>query len=100
MDKRALDKLTTNHYRALKALYDCRAKTPDGVVIIPVTQKQMAKVLKVSSPTMVSIFRSLTEDGLISREGNRRGVYYMTRDGERVVQCFEAVVEGGSTEDE
>lgn len=93
MNPVVLNKLTSNHYKALKALYDQRAITKDGRFVISVTQDEIAKQLKVSNPTIVGIFKSLIHDQLIVRDGNKRGRYYITGDGIRVVECFEQVLQ-------
>ena len=94
MERTSFDKLTTNHYKALKALYDRHAVTRDGYRIVAATQREIAELLKVSNPTIVSIFKSLSEDEFIARDESTRGRYYLTNDGLRVVECFEQALRG------
>lgn len=90
MERKVLDALTTNHYKALKFMYDRRSVPQSGQRIVSITQREIGEFLKVSKPTVIVIVRNLREFGLITQDEVTKGRYYITDDGDRTVKSFEA----------
>lgn len=89
----ALDVLTTNHYRALKCMFDRRSVPLKGQGFVSITQREVSAHLKVSKPTTIGIIRTLREYGLIAHDENTKGKYYVTNLGEKIVTSFESALQ-------
>ena len=61
------DKMVTNYYKVLEALYDNRA-TINGEEICIVTQVEIAEQLNLSTITINALFKKLRNDGLVRDE--------------------------------
>lgn len=90
MERDVLNALTTNHYRALKFMYDRRSVPQNGQRIVSITQREIGLFLKVSKPTVIGIVRNLREFGLITLDETTKGRYYITDNGEKIIKSFES----------
>lgn len=69
------EKITTNYYKTLQALYNMMEQSFDGRYIAKVKQTEIAEELGINKMTVNAIFKELMSDGLVTHYENKRGVY-------------------------
>ena len=62
---RLIDRMTSEHYKVLKSLYDHKVQMPGDMEYVPLSQIEMARMLDVSKMKMNSIFQQLDKDDLV-----------------------------------
>lgn len=58
-----MDKMTTNIYKTLKAMYDCQIGLPNGEQYIPTSQVKLSEKVGVSKITINSYFKYFSSRG-------------------------------------
>ncbi len=88
-----MDKMTTNIYKALKAMYDCQIDLPNGEQYIPTSQAELSEIVGVSKITMNSYFKYFSEQGLVTSYNNKKGKYCLTDKAKSIVEAMNTIQE-------
>ena len=75
---RLIDRMTSEHYKVLKSLYDHKVQMPGDMEYVPLSQIEMARMLDMSKMKMNSIFQQLDKDDLVHLMEGKRGKYILT----------------------
>lgn len=73
-----MEKMTTNIYKTLEAMYDCQITLANGEQYIPTSQAELARIIGVSAITMNSYFKYFSEQGLVDSYNGMKGKYRLS----------------------
>ena len=86
---RLIDRMTSEHYKVLKILYDHKVQMPGDMEYVPLSQIEMARMLDMSKMKMNSIFQQLDKDDLVHLMEGKRGKYILTDKAKTIIQNIE-----------
>ena len=88
-----MEKMTTNIYKTLEAMYDCQITLANGEQYIPTSQAELARIIGVSAITMNSYFKYFSEQGLVNSYNGMKGKYCLSDKAKSIVETMKKIQE-------
>lgn len=84
-----MERMTSKEYKLLLQMYKVQAEMPDGRKYVPVSQRELADILGISSMTVNSYYKYFVENGLIELFEDKKSRYTLTEKAITLLESFE-----------